>query len=89
MIALTLKPASGRTNIADVTHGAGALHASTKVGDFATLQSLSFKLRVRIEQVNGLHYIGRMVDCPVEEYEGEEIEFDERHILHRESPLTS
>lgn len=89
MIALTLKTASGRTNITDVTHGAETLHAPTKVGDFATLQSLSFKLRVRIEQVDGLHYIGRVVDCPVEEYEGEEIEFDERHILHRETPITS
>jgi len=89
MIALTLKAATGRTNIADVTHGAQALHAPMKVGDFATLQSLSFKLRVRIEHADGLHYIGRVVDCPVEEYEGEEIEFDERHILHRESPITS
>lgn len=89
MIALTLKPAPYRTNIADVTHGAEALHAPTKVGDFATLQSLSFKLRVRVQQADGLHYIGRVVDCSVEEYEGEEIEFDERHILHRESPVTS
>lgn len=55
----------------------------------ATLQSLSFKVRVRIEQADGLHYIGRIVDCPVEEYEGEEIEFDERHILNRETSITS
>lgn len=89
MIALTLKAANGRTNIANVTEGVRSLNAPTKVGDFATLQSLSSKLRVRIEQADGLHYIGRVVDCPVEEYEGEKIEFDERHILHRESPITS
>ena len=89
MVALTLKTASGRTNIADVTHDTQALHAPTQVGDFATLQSLSFKLRVRIEEADGLHYVGRIVDCPVEEYEGEEIEFDERHILRRESQIKS
>lgn len=89
MIALTLKTASGHTNIADVTHGVQALHAPTQVGDLAILQSLSFKLRVRIEQVDGLHYVGRIIDCRLEDYLGEEIEFDERHILQRESPIIS
>jgi len=89
MIVLTLKTTAERTRSADVTHGTQALHAPTKVGDFAELHTPTFKMRVRIEQADGLRYVGRILDCRIEEYEGDEIEFEERHIFHRESPITS
>ena len=41
---------------------------------------MSFKLTARVEQVGGLSYAGRILDCPIEEYLGEEIVFSEGHI---------
>lgn len=89
MVELTLKAAKGRMNIVDHSHGLAALAASTQVGDVVVLQTLSFKLRARVEQVDGLEYVGRIMDCPVEEYLGEEIAFSEEHIQTRNRPATS
>lgn len=44
---------------------------------------------MHIEQADGLHYVSRIVNCRLEEYFGEEIEFYKRYILLRESPLAS
>ena len=89
MVVLTLKTTAERTRGADVTRGTQALYAPIKVGDFAELHTLTFKMRVCIEQAHGLRYVGRILDCRIEEFEGEEIEFEERHIFHSESPVTS
>jgi hypothetical protein len=59
----------------------------TVPGDLVVLQSLSFKLRVRVDQVNGLNYVGRIVECRRDGYVGEDIEFDERHIVSRQRQL--
>jgi hypothetical protein len=59
------------------------------VGDVVVLQTLSFKLQVRVEQVDGLSYVGRIIDSPVEEYFGEEIGFGAAHIHTRIRPATS
>jgi hypothetical protein len=56
----------------------------TLPGDLVVLQSLSFKLRVRVDSVDGFHYVGTIVECRREGYVGEEIEFDERHIQTRQ-----
>jgi hypothetical protein len=53
-------------------------------GDLVVLQSLSFKLRVRVDRVDGFHYVGTIVECRRDGYVGEEIEFDERHIQSRQ-----
>lgn len=89
MVVLPLKPAKVRTNVADGTSGFQPSHAPINIGDFAILRSLYFDLRVKIEEVDGLEYLGRIVECPMEEYVGEWIEFDEGHIHDREGPPTS
>lgn len=89
MVVLPLKPAKSHTNVADITHGLQTFDAPTKVGSFAILRSLYFDLRVRIEKVDGLGYLGTIVECPMEEYVGEGIEFGEEHIHGRRGLLTS
>ena len=55
----------------------------TLPGDLVVLQSLSYKLRVRVEQADGFHYVGTIVECRRDGYVGV-IEFDERHIQSRQ-----
>lgn len=90
MVELTLKAKAGygRMNMGDHTH-AEPYHAPTKIGDVVVLQTLSFKLQARVEQVDDLSYVGRIMDCPVEQYVGEEIAFGEGHIHTRIRPATS
>lgn len=76
-------------NIVDHSHGLAALSTPTQVGDVVVLQTLSFKLQVRVEQVDGLSYVGRIIDCPIEEYLGEEIRFGEEYTHTRIRPATS
>lgn len=56
----------------------------TAPGDIVVLQSLSYKLRVRVEQAEGFHYAGTIIECRRDGYVGEAIEFDERHIQSRQ-----
>lgn len=90
MVELTLKikAGSGRMNMVDHGHGLAAVGDPIQVGDVVVLQSLSFKLQARVEQVDSLSYVGRITDCPVEEYHGEEIAFSEEHIQTRNRPTT-
>jgi hypothetical protein len=91
MVELTLKmkPGSGRMNVVDHSHGLAATGTPTRVGDVVVLQTLSFKLLARVEQVDGFTYVGRIMDCPIEEYVGEKISFGEGHIHTRNRSATS
>jgi hypothetical protein len=89
MVVLPLKPAKSHSNVADPTSNLQPLHAPLEVGDFVILRSLYFDLRVMVEEADGLEYLGTIVECPMEEYVGEGIEFGEEHIHGRRGPLTS
>lgn len=80
MVVLTLKVAQQILNVPNLDEQA----LPTQPGDLVVLQSLSYKLRVRVERVDGLHYAGEIVECRREGYVGDEIEFDERHIHSRQ-----
>jgi hypothetical protein len=90
MIELTLKVKAGygRKNMGDHTNPE-PYRAPTKRGAVVVLQTMSFKLHARVEQVGSLSYVGRIMDCPMAEYLGEEIVFSERHIHTRDRPATS
>lgn len=90
MVELTLKmkAGGGQMNIVDHSHGLAALGTPTHVGDVVVLQTMTFKLQARVEQVDGSRYVGRIMDCQHEEYVGEEIGFGEEHIHTRIRPAT-
>lgn len=91
MVELNLKMNTGsvRINFVDHTYGPEAATAHTQIDDVVVLQSLTFDLRARVKQVGGMNYVGRITDCPVEEYLGEEIGFGEGRIHGRNRPATA
>ncbi|MBK4738016.1 hypothetical protein [Noviherbaspirillum pedocola] len=84
MVVLMLQEA--RQALAVGPHACESVNDSlpTRRGDLVVLQSLSYKLRVRVDRVDGFNYLGTIVECRRDGYVGEEIEFDERHIQSRQ-----